>query len=89
MNHYYPTKVFLSRWKPNSINILQIGCRPDALAPLCADICLIGGRSAPPIIIGSVEHREGDVASFLISIEVPKSFREDLLALIDSYTRKT
>ena len=81
----------MSRWKPNAVNanVLQILCRPDVLVSLCADISLIGDRSSPPIIISSVEHRGNDIASFFISIEVPISFRNDFLVLIDSYTRKT
>lgn len=86
MNKYYPNQVFMTTWKTGTL--LQVGCRPDALVQLCADILVAGGRNAPQINIGSVEHRGDDIASFLINMEVPKHLREELLSLVDSYQRK-
>ena len=84
--NYYPIQVFITQWK--SYNLLQIGCRPDALAALSAEILVLGGMSAPVISIGSVEHRDEEIASFLISIEVPNFIRTEILRIVDSYRLK-
>jgi hypothetical protein len=80
---YYSTQVFMIKWETSSI--LQVCCRPDALAPLCAEILEMCGRSSPKINVCSVEHRGSDVASFLFKMEVPISFKKEILEIISRF----
>ncbi len=75
----------MTTWKTNTM--LQMGVRPDALSDLCADICVAGGMSAPPITVSSVEHRDHNIASFFVSIEVPTHLRTEILAIVDKYCK--
>ena len=61
----YPVKVPIFRWKTSGQ--CQIVCRPDALADVCAGL-LIGGVSFARV--GSVEHTDSDIHSFMVSVEV-------------------
>ena len=83
----YPVQVPIFRWKSNTL--CQIVCRPDALAPLCAELLNLEPTFGP-IRIGSVETEgnSGKVKSFLLSIDVPPRLRESLGKLVDVYRTK-
>jgi hypothetical protein len=80
--NYYPTQVFIFEQK--KANLYHIGCRPDALATLCADLLNID-PSAGPIRVGSVETRGDEVASFLLKIEIPPFLQKKFMETIDKY----